>query len=761
MSTDVNVKVAVRCRPMSSRETQMGSRGIVQVVNGTTVVVNPSTEETTAPTDTADVSSEKKQFTFDFAYYMESTQAQVYGDIAQPLVDQALQGYNGTIFAYGQTGSGKTHTMMGSGDDHGIVPLMNADLFARINASDSDNAKKDDEGAIKYLVTVSFLEIYNEVIKDLLNPSDKVLKIREHPDMGIYVEQLAELVVRDPADVTRLLEQGNKVRQVAATQMNERSSRSHSCFTIKISSKRSQILAGVRKETCMNAKINLVDLAGSERASKTGATGDRLKEGAAINKSLSALGNVINMLASTDKIRRAGSKTAHIPYRDSKLTRLLQESLGGNSLTVMIAAISPADYNYEESLGTLVYANRAKSIKNATKKNEDINEKIIRELREEIEKLRQMVARPTSASTGNPEMMGQMEETIANLERAKQQSWEEKQRLTEMFEQERQNSLTNEKKILGFMQTVKQEKMDIMKKIKLLQQTKVRLSKEMRVRKQSYVENKNKLQLGVQAFQQLKSEAPRDKQHLMKDIESHKSLLIVDRDELSRLKDELKQCEEHLVEEEAEVAAKSALLEEDDKLRKAIQDDEREKMKHERAAYLQSALDEERQRFQQDAENDKQRLKLTLEVTADKEKKLAEEVEKQRGKALDLQQQMHQMQLEHTEWQHETKQKLTQMVGALKEDFLQEQRGMQEKYEYAVYLLRNARDDIADLGNRNEDLEKRNEDLEKRLHDMIMWDKTWLLSHRLTVNEYSSMMEAVLLALKLLDSVSLLSPSVV
>ncbi|KAG6949986.1 hypothetical protein JG688_00014384 [Phytophthora aleatoria] len=719
MSTDVNVKVAVRCRPMSSRETQMGARGIVQVLDGTTVVIHPTADAqasaSSSPASETSDTSEKKQYTFDFAYYTESTQAQVYGDIAKPLVDQALQGYNGTIFAYGQTGSGKTHTMMGSGDDHGIVPLMNGDLFARINASDAENANSGDEGAIKYLVTVSFLEIYNEVIKDLLNPSDKVLKIREHPDMGIYVEQLAELVVRDPADVTRLLEQGNKVRQVAATQMNERSSRSHSCFTIKISSKRSQEMAGVRKETCMNAKINLVDLAGSERASKTGATGDRLKEGAAINKSLSALGNVINMLASSDKTRKG---KAHIPYRDSKLTRLLQESLGGNSLTVMIAAISPADYNYEESLGTLVYANRAKSIKNATKKNEDINEKIIRELREEIEKLRQMVARPTSASSGNPEMMGQMEETIANLERAKQQSWEEKQRLTELYEQERQNSLANEKKILGFMQTVKQEKMDIVKKIKALQQKKVQLSKEMRVRKQSYADNKSKLQLGVQAFQQLKTETPREKQHLMEEIESRKSLLITDRDELSRLKEELKLCEEKLVEEEAEVAAKSALLEEDDKLRKAIQDDEREKMKQERAAYLQSALDEERQRFQLEADNDKQRLKLALEATADKEKKLAEEVEKQRGRALELQQQMHQMQLEHAEWKHTTKVKLSQMVEALKNDFLQEQREMQDKYDYAVYLLRNARDDIVELGTRNEDLEK-------RLHDMIIWDKTW------------------------------------
>ncbi|CEG42212.1 kinesin-like protein [Plasmopara halstedii] len=717
MSTDVNVKVALRCRPMSSRETQMGAREIVQVVDGTTVIISPTADKNLSPAvEATDTALGKKQYTFDNAYYTESTQAQVYEDIAKPLVDQALLGYNGTIFAYGQTGSGKTHTMMGSGNDHGIIPLMNNDLFARISASAAESVHTEEQGGLKYLVTVSFLEIYNEVIKDLLNPSDKVLKIREHPDMGIYVEHLAELVVRDPADVTRLLEQGNKVRQVAATQMNERSSRSHSCFTIKILSKRSEMMAGVCKEICMNAKINLVDLAGSERASKTGATGDRFKEGAAINKSLSALGNVINMLASVDKSRKGGAKT-HIPYRDSKLTRLLQESLGGNSLTVMIAAISPADYNYEESVGTLVYANRAKSIKNATKKNEDVNEKIIRELREEIEMLRQMVARPMSASSGNPEMMGQMEEKIANLERAKQQSWDEKQRLTEMYEQERQNSLANDSKILGFMQTVKQEKMDLMKKIKVLQQKKARLSKEMHVRKQSYVDNKSKLQKEVHYFQQINAENSSEKQHRMAEIESRKSLLISDRDELSRLKEELKRCEERLVEEEAEIVTKSALLEEDDKLRKAIQDDEREKMKLERATYLQSELDQERQRLKEEAENDKLQLMVALEMTADKEKKLAEEVEKQRSKALQLQQEMHRMQTDHAEWKHATKLKVSQMLEALKNDFLLQERTMQERYEYAIYLLQNARDDIVELG-------KRNDDLERRLYKLIICDKT-------------------------------------
>ncbi|KAJ0401552.1 hypothetical protein ATCC90586_002860 [Pythium insidiosum] len=535
-STDVNVKVAVRCRPMNARETQLGAQSIVTVVDGRTVSIrNPLAEDgaSAQPTiespragESASSSSAVKQFTFDHAYFTDATQQQVYDDVARPIVDQALQGYNGTIFAYGQTGSGKTHTMMGSGEDHGIVPRMNADLFARLVESE----------ATKYLVTVSFLEIYNEVIKDLLHPSDKLLKIREHPDLGIYVEQLAELVVKDPADVTRLLAQGNKVRQVAATQMNERSSRSHSCFTLKISSKTRQSLPnGVEKETAMTAKINLVDLAGSERASKTGATGERLKEGAAINKSLSALGNVITMLADS-------KRKAHVPYRDSKLTRLLQESLGGNSLTVMVAAISPADDNYDESLGTLQYANRAKAIKNATRKNEDVNERIIRELREEIERLRQLVVeRPTSASSSlaaapagdSSEMMQRMEETIANLERAKHESWDEKQRLTERLEQERLQSLQNEKQILGFMQTVKQEKMDIVRRVKALQQHKLALSKQMRSRKQSYASNKARLQADVERFQaQGASLSVAEKQALMDTIEQWKRSVISDRDEL-------------------------------------------------------------------------------------------------------------------------------------------------------------------------------------------------------------------------------------
>ena len=197
-----------------------------------------------------------------------------------------------------------------------------------------------------------------------------------------------------PEEVSKLIGQGNKVRRVAATNMNDRSSRSHSCFIIRIEQKEKEDMGnGKERETKLSAKINLVDLAGSERAEKTGASGERLKEGAMINKSLSTLGNVINALAK--------GKDEHIPYRDSKLTRLLQQSLGGNSLTVMIATISPADDNHDETLSTLQYASRAKAIKNKTKKNEDITQQIIRELREEIAELRRKLNEAQQGNTND------------------------------------------------------------------------------------------------------------------------------------------------------------------------------------------------------------------------------------------------------------------------------------------------------------------------------------------------------------------------
>lgn len=701
MSTDVNVKVAVRCRPMNTRETQLGAKCVVSVQDNHSIRIQSSSslENGSSPKPSGDgaLDAGTKLFTFDHAYFIDSTQEQVYNDVAKSIIDQALQGFNGTIFAYGQTGSGKTHTMMGSSEDLGIVPRMYNDLFDRIREALGTHEAPQPLStiSIQYLVTVSYLEIYNEVLKDLLSPTDKILKIREHPDLGIYVDNLAELVVKEPNDVARLLQQGNKIRQVAATQMNESSSRSHSCFTIKVLSKKEESVNGINKETTMTAKINLVDLAGSERASKTGASGDRLKEGAAINKSLSALGNVITMLTDRSK------KKQHVPYRDSKLTRLLQESLGGNSLTVMIAAISPADDNYDETLTTLQYATRAKAIKNATKRNEDINERLIRELREEIERLRQVVARPVSASEEmnnpirNAEIVLQMEEKIANLERVKQESWEERQRLALLFEQERQANLRNDQNILGYMEIVKEEKLQLLHNIKKLQLEKAHFTKQVQLSKEQYVIHKNELQKEVTAFQVRRNETlftTEEKQDRMREIEVKKQCVLSDREQLGKLREALVECERQIMQAEADLVTKGSLLNENEILRKAIQDDERVKMNAEREEFLQRTTQEERMELRSKLMKERIKFKVLLSAAKEREQKLIEEIENQK---IEAEERLIRIQSEHRQWKQHVTRELSQKFTSLSESFESEYSQLETKYLRAVALLRQLHSDMS------------------------------------------------------------------
>ncbi|RFU77295.1 kinesin, partial [Trichoderma arundinaceum] len=339
-----------------------------------------------------------KTFAFDRSYWSFNKddpnyagQANLFDDLGAPLLDNAFEGYNNCIFAYGQTGSGKSYSMMGYGKEVGIIPNICQEMFRRIDTIQGDKSTK-------CTVEVSYLEIYNERVRDLLNPSTKGnLKVREHPSTGPYVEDLAKLVVTSFPEIENLMDEGNKARTVAATNMNETSSRSHAVFTLMLTQKKYDVETKMEMEKV--AKISLVDLAGSERANSTGATGARLKEGAEINRSLSTLGRVIAALAdlSTGKKKKGGSQ---VPYRDSVLTWLLKDSLGGNSMTAMIAAISPADINYDETISTLRYADSAKRIKNHAVVNEDANARMIRELKEELTLLRNKLGGGGGAAGG-------------------------------------------------------------------------------------------------------------------------------------------------------------------------------------------------------------------------------------------------------------------------------------------------------------------------------------------------------------------------
>ncbi|KAI1882711.1 hypothetical protein AGOR_G00237720 [Albula goreensis] len=355
------------------------------MTGNTTTILNPK-----AP-------KENKSFNFDFSYWSHTTpedinyasQQMVYRDIGEEMLLHAFEGYNVCIFAYGQTGAGKSYTMMGrqEKDQQGIIPLMCEDLFTKINDGSNDNS-------MSYSVEVSYMEIYCERVRDLLNPKNKGnLRVREHPLMGPYVEDLSKLAVTSYSDIQDLMDSGNKARTVAATNMNETSSRSHAVFNIIFTQKRHDAETDNTSEKV--SKISLVDLAGSERADSTGAKGTRLKEGANINKSLTTLGKVISALAEVDsgpnKNKKKKKVESFIPYRDSVLTWLLRENLGGNSRTAMVAALSPADINYDETLSTLRYADRAKQIRCNAVINEDPNNRLVRELKEEVSRLKDLL----------------------------------------------------------------------------------------------------------------------------------------------------------------------------------------------------------------------------------------------------------------------------------------------------------------------------------------------------------------------------------
>ncbi|XP_076441871.1 kinesin-like protein KIF16B isoform X2 [Babylonia areolata] len=385
MTTMTSVKVAVRVRPRNEREHD--SATIIEMCGRKTRLFNPRVSGIREKGDSGRQETKVREFTFDHSFWSAGpadphfvTQKQVFEALGHDVVEAVYEGYNTCVFAYGQTGSGKTFTMMGSQGNPGFIPRFCEELFGKMS-----------DPTCTYKTEISFVEIYNERVRDLLKVGGKLdhnLRIREHPSQGPYVDNLSKHTVVNFESVIQLIKKGNINRVTASTQMNDTSSRSHAIFTITFT--QAKLRDGRPSER--QSKINLVDLAGSERANASGSTGVRLKEGGNINKSLVTLGNVISALAEMAERPRSRRSSVFIPYRDSKLTYLLKDSLGGNTKTIMIATISPSALNHGESLSTLRYANRAKNIVNRPTVNEDPNVRLICELREEIARLKAQLA---------------------------------------------------------------------------------------------------------------------------------------------------------------------------------------------------------------------------------------------------------------------------------------------------------------------------------------------------------------------------------
>ncbi|CAH2318866.1 kinesin KIF18B isoform X2, partial [Pelobates cultripes] len=354
--TKGNVSVVVRVRPPNSREQEGNQSSVVQVVDDSILIFDPDEPDTSGVFsslkgyDGVKRKGKDLKFIFDRVFGENATQQDVFEHTTKEILDGVLNGYNCSVFAYGATGAGKTHTMLGTAADPGVMYLTMVELYRRIEAIEEEKQCE---------VLISYLEVYNEQIQDLLAPKG-TLAIREDPQKGVVIQGLSFHQPKSADQLLQMLASGNLNRTQHPTDANASSSRSHAVFQIYV--KQQDRTASINQDVRV-AKMSLIDLAGSERASTTNAKGERLREGANINRSLLALINVINALAD------AKSRKAHIPYRDSKLTRLLKDSIGGNCRTVMIAAVSPSSLSYDDTYNTLKYANRAKEIKLSLKSN--------------------------------------------------------------------------------------------------------------------------------------------------------------------------------------------------------------------------------------------------------------------------------------------------------------------------------------------------------------------------------------------------------
>ena len=517
------LKVMVRIRPPLPREIEFGIpfRSISEVSSDNKMIIiyeylGTSTNELFRQHEFIQNPSmfQQHRFTFDYIFDQDSTQLEIYQKAAKPSVKSLFDGYNSTILAYGQTGTGKTYTMEGFtlvpfDDKRGLVPRVIEDIFLYINNIKEKNKE------IKFSIRTSYLQIYNEYISDLLIPQNKNLNIREDKKKGIFVDGLSEWVVNNSNEIYTLLGKGTENRAIASTTMNEISSRSHAIFIIILE----QNTLGYDNNIRKISKLNLVDLAGSERTRITGAKGKQLEESKKINKSLSALGNVINALTELK------GNINHIPYRDSKLTRLLEDSLGGNCITTMITMISPCQNFISETLSSLSFAKRAKRIKNRPIKNKEINhqalmkqyEIILKNLKEELIKKEEIL-------------------NENNLMKQIKQLTEDKNNIIKQLEITSQNYLKE-----------KEEKKNLEKKLETMINTKDNLEIEKTPQFKSALEQKQEILL--QEFDNKLKQYQNDNKQSNNntEIERYKNLILKQREIMSDLTKKINEKDESIV----------------------------------------------------------------------------------------------------------------------------------------------------------------------------------------------------------------------
>ncbi|XP_071087472.1 kinesin-II 95 kDa subunit-like [Haliotis cracherodii] len=551
-SESANVKVLARCRPLTQEEQNKGAKSIVKV-SGDKVIV--------------DAAGKESAFSFDAAYSHDAKNHQLYQEKCEALVQRALTGYNVSFLALGTAGSGRSFLLKGSDQDPGIVPQMIDTLFKQM----ADSSKK------AYLVTVSYLEVLDEKLTDLLNPHDLPMEVRQHVQKGIYVEKLSEVVVQSAEELYRMYDQGTRARKMGAADIKTHRTRAHSIFSVGIHQKEKQ-----SSKLGVKSVINVFDLAGTDTKNSDSGSGT------------TGLMNLLGALGDSKK------KGGYLPYRETKITQLLQDALGGNSLSLMVGLVGPADSSYHDTLATLQHAQYARSVKNKAFQNMDETYTIITDLRFEISKLKDKLA---AASEPNKDDVDKLEGLVHDLQTAKKQTWEEKERVSKKVEEERKTNLANKGVLEWVMDSMKKGSQELQDRLVILQKEKDQLTLKQKEKRKELDDLKEDLQKKITEFSKLTEKgkmSESDTKSRVNNIQTLKEKIKLETDAFRKLKQEMKVLQDKQTAEREGSQMQATALKGNLELRKKIVQEELSKLEVEHKAVLEEELERVKMEVQQD-----------------------------------------------------------------------------------------------------------------------------------------------------------------
>lgn len=682
MPESVAIKVVTRCRPMTVEEIKKGAKMGITVAGDKTTVLG----------------GKEQTFNCDGAYPSESRNSKMYTERCEPLIHRALEGNNVTIMAYGAAGSGKTILMTGTEDDPGIIPCAIRTIFELA----SGKTGRD------FMITVSYLEIENEKMSDLLNPHTNPMTIRQHPTKGIFVDGLSELVVKNAEEISQYYEQGSKARRMGASDAQLHKPKAHAIFTVIIDQReRQSSKVGVR------SVIHFVDAAGNDLGGKSNA--DEIA-------SIQGLQNVIMALGGP---RGGGS----VPYRDSKLTRYLQESLGGNAISLMFVCVSPVDKAHQENINTLTLGQYARNIKNKVKLNLDETQEVITELREEISKLRDRIA---ATSEPSREDVLKMEDLVKDLQIAKKQTWDERQRVSGKFEEERKTNLANKGILDWVMDSMQKGNKEVEQKVQQLQKEKDKVLAAHKEQRQVVDNIKADLQNKVAQYAKFAEKgksSESENKALVTAVHGLKEKLRQETEKLKALKLQLADVQERQQLEKEGARAQMTALKGNAQMRQRIELEERHRLEEANRSIIEEEL--ERTRLDVDAERAEIQMhaaegkKYSSKEGADLEIKVAEmkaeksvvtlqiqclQKEKERlGRELEEVYKLHKEELELQQLQH------YQTFRNYREMFEEQKIAIEQRFRH---LLEDSIQDAVFLSARNNELVQENDELRQQINEM-------------------------------------------